>query len=88
MASGLSVGSNPTPSDQCLHAADLKSVPTAKRSVTHAKTRPTECHETGEFDIYARLEKQSLTTLRILFDDGPESARYSGHTMASVQTKI
>ncbi len=31
-------------SDQCLHAAGLKPVPTAKRSVTHAKTRPEECH--------------------------------------------
>jgi len=30
-------------------------VPTAKRSVTHAKTRPTACHKQREFDLDARL---------------------------------
>jgi len=34
-------------------------VPTAKRSVTHAKTRPKECHKTRELDINARLEKRT-----------------------------
>ncbi|MDH4019945.1 MAG: hypothetical protein OEU84_10135, partial [Xanthomonadales bacterium] len=32
--------------------------PTAKRSVTHAKTRPIACHKQWELDIKARLEKR------------------------------
>ena len=37
--------------------------PTAKRSVTHAKTRPTECHKTDKLDIKARLEKRTFRLL-------------------------
>jgi hypothetical protein len=33
-------------------------VPTAKRSVTRAKTRPIICHKRWELDIKTRLEKQ------------------------------
>ena len=46
----------------------LLPVPTAKRSVTHAKTRPSECHKTGELDIYARLEKQTFAIDWIMTD--------------------
>ncbi len=31
--------------------------PAAKSSLTQAKTRPTQCHKTAEFDLNARLER-------------------------------
>ena len=49
-----------TPSDLCLQRL-VGPVPTVKRSVTHAKTRPVICHKPWELDIKARLEKQILT---------------------------
>ena len=36
----------------------IRPVPTAKRSVTHAMTRPVICHKQWELDIKARLEKR------------------------------